>query len=131
MSAEIVLSHASKVFGSGDAAVPALDDINAIVPEGQFLCLLGPSGCGKSTLLNAIAGFMPLSEGRITLGGEPVEEPGPERGMVFQEYALFPWMNVEDNVRFGLDIKGMPRAEATGIVDRIIATLGLSDFRKR
>ncbi|WP_336490327.1 ABC transporter ATP-binding protein [Methylobacterium nigriterrae] len=131
MSAEIVLAHASKVFGSGDAAVPALDDINAVVPEGQFLCLLGPSGCGKSTLLNAIAGFMPLSEGRITLGGAPVEAPGPERGMVFQEYALFPWMSVEDNVRFGLDIKGLPRAEATPIVDRIIATLGLADFRKR
>ncbi|KQP18925.1 ABC transporter ATP-binding protein [Methylobacterium sp. Leaf100] len=131
MQAEIVVAHASKVFGSGPGAVTALEDISATVPEGQFLCLLGPSGCGKSTLLNAIAGFAPLSGGRITLGGRPVTEPGPDRGMVFQEYALFPWMNVEDNVRFGLDIKGVPKADATVTVDRIVATLGLSDFRKR
>ena len=131
MSAEIVVADASKVFGSGDAGVAALQDITATVPEGQFLCLLGPSGCGKSTLLNAIAGFTPLTSGRITIGGAPVTEPGPDRGMVFQEYALFPWMSVEDNVRFGLDIKGVPREEARATVDRITATLGLSDFRKR
>ncbi|MDO9425884.1 MAG: ABC transporter ATP-binding protein [Methylobacterium sp.] len=131
MQAEIVVAHASKVFGSGPGAVTALEDISATVPEGQFLCLLGPSGCGKSTLLNAIAGFAPLSGGRITLGGRPVTGPGPDRGMVFQEYALFPWMSVEDNVRFGLDIKGVPKADATVTVDRIVATLGLSDFRKR
>ena len=131
MSAEIVVSDASKVFGSGDAGVAALQDITATVPEGQFLCLLGPSGCGKSTLLNAIAGFTPLTAGHITIGGAPVTEPGPDRGMVFQEYALFPWMSVEDNVRFGLDIKGVRRDEARATVDRITATLGLSDFRKR
>ena len=131
MSAEIVVADASKVFGSGDTGVAALQDISTTVPEGQFLCLLGPSGCGKSTLLNAIAGFTPLTAGRITIGGVPVTEPGPDRGMVFQEYALFPWMSVEDNVRFGLDIKGVPREAARATVDRIIATLGLSDFRTR
>ena len=131
MSAEIVIANASKVFGSGSGAVAALQDISATVPEGQFLCLLGPSGCGKSTLLNAVAGFTPLTEGAITLGGTPIVEPGPERGMVFQEYALFPWMNVEDNVRFGLDIKGVDRSEAAVTVDRIVAKLGLSDFRRR
>ena len=131
MQADIVVANASKVFGSGPGAVTALEDISATVPEGQFLCLLGPSDCGKSTLLNAIAGFAPLSGGRITLGGRPVTGPGPDRGMVFQEYALFPWMNVEDNVRFGLDIKGVAKADATVTVDRIVATLGLSDFRRR
>jgi NitT/TauT family transport system ATP-binding protein len=131
MSAQIEIANASKVFGTGASAVSALDDISATVPGGQFLCLLGPSGCGKSTLLNAVAGFTPLSAGQIRMGGRPVTEPGPDRGMVFQEYALFPWMNVEDNVRFGLDIQGVPRADATVTVDRIVATLGLSDFRKR
>ena len=80
MSAQIEIAQASKVFGTGAGAVPALDGITATVPEGQFLCLLGPSGCGKSTLLNAIAGFTPLSAGRITMGGRPVTEPGPDRG---------------------------------------------------
>ena len=131
MSAEIVVQNAVKVFGTGAAGVPALQDITATVPEGQFLCLLGPSGCGKSTLLNAMAGFTPLTSGSVTVGAKPVVEPGPDRGMVFQEYALFPWMSVEDNVRFGLDIKGVAKPEATVTVDRIVATLGLSDFRKR
>ncbi len=131
MSAEIVVSNAVKVFGSGSAGVPALQDITATVPEGQFLCLLGPSGCGKSTLLNAMAGFTPLTSGAITVGGNPVREPGPDRGMVFQEYALFPWMSVEDNVRFGLDVKGVARAQADATVARITEKLGLSDFLKR
>ena len=131
MSAEIVVANAVKVFGSGASGVAALQDISATVPEGQFLCLLGPSGCGKSTLLNAMAGFSPLTSGTITVGGRPVVEPGPDRGMVFQEYALFPGMSVEDNVRFGLDIKGVPRAQANETVYRITATLGLSDFRTR
>ena len=131
MSAEIVVSDASKVFGSGEASVAALQDVTATVPEGQFLCLLGPSGCGKSTLLNAIAGFTPLTSGAITIGGRRVTEPGPDRGMVFQEYALFPWMSVEDNIRFGLDIKGVPKPEASVTADRIAGTLGLSDFLKR
>lgn len=131
MSAEIVVSNAVKVFGSGASGVPALQDITATVPEGQFLCLLGPSGCGKSTLLNAMAGFTPLTSGAITVGGQTVREPGPDRGMVFQEYALFPWMSVEDNVRFGLDVKGTPRAQADATVARITEKLGLSDFLKR
>ena len=131
MSAEIVVANAVKVFGSGTSGVAALQDISATVPEGQFLCLLGPSGCGKSTLLNAMAGFTPLTSGTIAVGDKPVREPGPDRGMVFQEYALFPWMSVEDNVRFGLDIKGVGKAEATVTVDRITQTLGLQDFRKR
>ncbi|WP_298962762.1 ABC transporter ATP-binding protein [uncultured Methylobacterium sp.] len=129
--AEITVTNARKVFGSGDKAVVALEDVTATIPAGQFVCLLGPSGCGKSTLLNAIAGFSPLSEGSIRTGARPVTEPGPDRGMVFQEYALFPWMTVEQNIRFGLDIKGVRRADAEATVARIAATLGLSDFRAR
>ena len=122
MSAEIVVANAVKVFGSGAAAVPAAILIGPMMVA--ILCLLGPSGCGKSTLLNAMAGFTPLTSGSIAVGDRPVTEPGPDRGMVFQEYALFPWMSVEDNVRFGLDIKGVPKSEATVTVDRITQTLG-------
>ena len=131
MSAEIVVANAVKVFGSGAAGVPALQDITATVPEGQFLCLLGPSGCGKSTLLNAMAGFTPLTSGTITIGGKPVRDPGPDRGMVFQEYALFPWMTVEKNIAFGLEIKGTPAAQIHDTVTTLLAKLGLTDFRNR
>ncbi|MFH6782948.1 MULTISPECIES: ABC transporter ATP-binding protein [Methylobacterium] len=130
-AAEIVIDHASKVFGSGTGAVVALEDVTATIPSGQFVCLLGPSGCGKSTLLNAIAGFSPLTTGTIRMAGRPVVDPGPDRGMVFQEYALFPWMTVEQNIRFGLDIKGVGRADADAIVGRIAEKLGLSDFLGR
>ena len=109
----------------------ALQDINLDIPHGQFVCLLGPSGCGKSTLLNAIAGFSAPSGGSIVADGKPVSAPGPERGMVFQEYALFPWMTVADNVAFGLQIKGMPKAEIAATVDRLLKTLSLQDFRHR
>ncbi|MGR9861213.1 ATP-binding cassette domain-containing protein, partial [Escherichia coli] len=88
----------------------ALKDIHFDIPDGQFVCLLGPSGCGKSTLLNAIAGFALPSSGQILTGDKVVTEPGPDRGMVFQEYALFPWMTVEQNVAFGLEIKGTPKS---------------------
>ncbi|AWB19534.1 ABC transporter ATP-binding protein [Methylobacterium currus] len=130
-AAEIAIDRASKVFGTGEGAVVALEDVTVSIPSGQFVCLLGPSGCGKSTLLNAIAGFSPLSRGEIRMNGRPVVDPGPDRGMVFQEYALFPWMTVEQNIRFGLDIKGMARPEADAVVARIAATLGLSDFLGR
>ncbi|TNC11939.1 ABC transporter ATP-binding protein [Methylobacterium terricola] len=130
-AAEIEIDGASKVFGTGSGAVVALESVTATIPSGQFVCLLGPSGCGKSTLLNAIAGFSPLTSGTIRMAGRPVVDPGPDRGMVFQEYALFPWMTVEQNIRFGLDIKGVARAEADAIVARIAGTLGLSDFLAR
>ncbi|BAQ43535.1 MULTISPECIES: ABC transporter ATP-binding protein [Methylobacterium] len=130
-AAEIAIENASKVFGTGEGAVVALDGVSAAIPGGQFVCLLGPSGCGKSTLLNAIAGFSPLTGGSIRMNGRPVVDPGPERGMVFQEYALFPWMTVEQNIRFGLDIKGVARSEADAVVARIAQKLGLSDFLGR
>ena len=93
--------------------------------------LLGPSGCGKSTLLNAIAGFSLPSSGSITADGKTVTGPGPDRGMVFQEYALFPWMTVEKNIAFGLEIKGTPAAQINDTVATLLAKLGLTDFRNR
>jgi NitT/TauT family transport system ATP-binding protein len=126
----IAIKNVNKVFDAGRQVV-ALQDITLEIPGGQFACLLGPSGCGKSTLLNAVAGFSVPTSGTITAGGEVVAGPGPERGMVFQEYALFPWMTVEQNVAFGLEIKGMPKAEIARRVSDLLGLLSLSDFRQR
>ena len=120
-----------KMFETGGRTVTALQDIDLDIPRGQFTCLLGPSGCGKSTLLNAVAGFSLPSSGTITVDGNPVTAPGPDRGMVFQEYALFPWMTVEDNIAFGLHIKGLGKAEIRARVGDLLGMLSLGDFRQR
>lgn len=129
--AEIEINDVGKIFGGGDATVTALKDINFGIRHGEFVCLLGPSGCGKSTLLNAIAGFSPPTSGDILVKGATIEEPGPDRGMVFQEYALFPWMNVAKNIAFGLEIKGTPKGERDAVVETLMQKLGLGDFRDR
>ncbi len=121
----------NKVFKTDSREVIALKDINLQIPQGQFVCLLGPSGCGKSTLLNAIAGFSLPSSGEITADSQLITGPGPDRGMVFQEYALFPWMTVEKNIAFGLEIKGMAKVEIDARVSQLLAMLSLSDFRHR
>jgi len=131
MTAHIVIDHVSKVFDGDGRRMVALQDITLEIPHGQFVCLLGPSGCGKSTLLNAVAGFAPPTTGRVLADGVPVAGPGPERGMVFQEYALFPWMTVEQNVGFGLEIKGMARAQIAARVGGLLKLLSLEDFAKR
>ena len=120
-----------KVFSAGGREVTALDGIDLEVAAGEFVCLLGPSGCGKSTLLNAVAGFSPPTSGELSALGRPVAGPGPERAMVFQEYALFPWMTVERNVAFGLELKGEPAPRVRAVVDRLLEKLGLSEFRDR
>jgi NitT/TauT family transport system ATP-binding protein len=130
-NAQIVAAQVNKIFRTADKDVVALQDINLTVAQGEFVCLLGPSGCGKSTLLNAIAGFSLPSSGTIKVDGKLVTAPGPDRGMVFQEYALFPWMTVAENVAFGLDIKGLPRAAIREKVDALLAKLGLTDFAQR
>jgi NitT/TauT family transport system ATP-binding protein len=127
----IVISGVGKVFRTAERDVVALQDINLTIPRGQFVCLLGPSGCGKSTLLNAVAGFALPSSGSIVADGRQVTAPGPERGMVFQEYALFPWMTVAENVAFGLQIKGLGKDEIAATVARLLAMLSLNDFRNR
>ena len=128
---QIVVSDVQKVFRTQERDVVALKDINLTINQGEFVCLLGPSGCGKSTLLNAIAGFSLPSSGSIRVDGLPVSTPGPERGMVFQEYALFPWMTVAQNVAFGLEVKGMSKAAIAERVDTLLDKLHLKDFRNR
>ena len=130
-AAHILIEGVNKVFETAGGPLVALKDINLQIPHGQFTCLLGPSGCGKSTLLNAVAGFALPSSGTITADGVAVTAPGPDRGMVFQEYALFPWMTVEANIGFGLEIKGVARAQVKERVDYLLGMLSLADFRQR
>lgn len=130
-ASQIVIQDVNKVFKSGEREIVALKEINLSIPQGQFVCLLGPSGCGKSTLLNAVAGFSPPSSGSVTTSMGVVKAPGPERGMVFQEYALFPWMTVAQNIAFGLEIKGQNKTEIETRVADLLKKLGLTEFRDR
>jgi len=127
----ISIRGVGKVFRSGGQEVQALEAIDLEIAQGEFVCLLGPSGCGKSTLLNAVAGFSLPTSGTITVDGVAITEPGPDRGMVFQEYALFPWMTVEQNIAFGLQIKKVAKPAIRSKVDDLLAMLHLEDFRKR
>jgi NitT/TauT family transport system ATP-binding protein len=129
---EIEIRGVTKTFEApGEGTVRALDGIDLDVRKGEFLCLLGPSGCGKSTLLNAIAGFSLPTAGTIRAAGVDVTGPGPDRAMVFQEYALFPWMTVSANVAFGLEMKGLGRAAIREKVEHLLDLLRLSEFRDR
>jgi ABC-type nitrate/sulfonate/bicarbonate transport system ATPase subunit len=111
--------------------VVALDGINLTIADDEFLTILGPSGCGKTTLLNIVAGFEQASDGDILLDNVPIRAPGPDRGVVFQEYALFPWLTVQQNVEFGLRERGVPKAERRICAGEKIASVGLSGFERR
>jgi NitT/TauT family transport system ATP-binding protein len=125
----IAVEKATKIYSDGAGPqVTAFRDISLSVREGEFVCLLGPSGCGKSTLLMSIAGFEKLSEGRILIDGKPVIAPGRDRGIVFQEYALFPWRTVFQNIAYGLEIEKKSKAEIRRIVDQLIGVVGLEGF---
>lgn len=130
-AAQIEIDHVHKVFSGAGRDVIALRDIDFNISQGQFICLLGPSGCGKSTLLNAIAGFSLPTQGQIRVDGKAVVQPGPDRGMVFQEYALFPWMTVADNITFGLKIKNENPQKVESTLTELLAMLKLTDFRDR
>src|SRR5436309_8964796 len=108
--------------------VLALDDVSLAVGEREFLPLLGPSGCGKSTLLYLIGGFLPIEGGSILVEGKPVAGPGPDRGIVFQHFALFPWKTVRANILYGLERQGMPRAEREERAQTFIELVGLKGF---
>ncbi|KOG36254.1 MULTISPECIES: ABC transporter ATP-binding protein [Streptomyces] len=123
MSLEVRLEGLSAHYG--DTRV--LDRTDLRLPAGSFTALLGPSGCGKSTVLNLVAGFVRASEGRVTAGSAPVRGPGPERGVVFQHYALFPWRTARGNVEFALKRLGLPRPERRRRALAALAEVGLAD----
>jgi NitT/TauT family transport system ATP-binding protein len=129
----IEISGLGKTFPARgkDAPVQALDDVNLTVADGEFLTILGPSGCGKTTLLRMIAGLIPWDEGDITIDGESVVGPGPERAMVFQSFALMPWASIRDNVAFGLELRGADRAKRRARADELIELVGLRGFEDR
>jgi len=119
--AGVYITRVSKSYGtsSGDT-VEALRPVSLDIEPGEFVALIGPSGCGKSTLLNIVAGFEAPSAGTVQVDGERVTRPDIRRGMVFQQYALFPWLSVRDNVAFGLRQKGVPRGEREAIAQRYL-----------
>lgn len=124
------LISVSKEYNSGKQTVLALDNINLSVRAGEFVVLIGPSGCGKSTILKMVAGLINPTKGGLMLDGKDIGGPSPERGLVFQEFALFPWMTVEGNIKFGLEIKHSLPAEQRAIVDRYISMIGLKGFER-
>jgi taurine transport system ATP-binding protein len=109
-------------------SVQALKNVSLELAKGELLAVLGPSGCGKTTLLNIVAGFLAPTGGQVTLNGKKVSGPGAERGMVFQQGALFEWMNVRRNISFGPDMAGKPASETAPIVEKLLRTVGLQDF---
>ncbi len=111
-------------------SVQALKNVTLNIAEGELMSVLGPSGCGKTTLLNIVAGFLAPTEGKVVLNGNVVTGPGPERGMVFQQGALFEWMNVRENVAFGPKMKGTEKQDAQK-VDHLLDVVGLQDFKEK
>lgn len=124
----IEIERVSKVFDAGKRRVTALENVDLSIPSGEFTILIGPSGCGKSTLLYLVAGFERPTAGRILLDGSPITKPGPDRGFVFQEYALFPWRTVLGNVMFGLLRNGWNRRDARTRAMDYIRLVHLSGF---
>ena len=117
-----------KTFTVKDRTVTALKGANLTVRRGEFVCLLGASGCGKSTLLRIVAGFEAASSGEACMWGKPIAGPDPSRGMVFQDYGLFPWLTVRDNIGFGPKSRGRPAPEIRDTVARYIDLVGLQAF---
>ncbi|MGF1622195.1 MAG: ABC transporter ATP-binding protein [Rhodomicrobiaceae bacterium] len=125
----VAIENVMIAFGKGASRHLAVAETSIDVAPGEFVCLLGPSGCGKSTLLNSVAGYVTPTCGRVLVDGKPVSEPGPDRGMVFQQYSLFPWKTVRENVAFGPNILGLDEPESTA--NTMIAMVGLTKFANR
>ena len=127
---EIEISGVTQEFEKKDGKFLALDTVNLNVEQNEFICVVGPSGCGKTTLLNIIAGLCKPTTGTVKVRGELVTGTGKGKGVVFQQYALYPWLTVEKNVEFGMRMKGVPKAERAEIAKKYIDLVGLSKFAK-
>ncbi|TYC53885.1 ABC transporter ATP-binding protein [Rhodobacterales bacterium] len=124
----IVIEDVEIVFGKGTDANQAVKKTSLDITPGEFVCILGPSGCGKSTLLNSIAGYVTPSRGSVLVDGVKVTGPGPERGMVFQQYSLFPWKTIRENIAFGPKVAGRSSVECSSIANTFLEMVGLSKF---
>ena len=122
----VLIANVSKSFHVANSEIPILEDINLTIDDGEFVTIVGHSGCGKSSLLKIIAGLLPCSRGRVEVNGKPVVKPDRERGMVFQEHRLLPWMTVRENIGFGLG--HLPSAERTRLVRQYVAMVKLEGF---
>ena len=119
-------------FPTPTGTMRVVDDVSFEIRNGEFVSIIGPSGCGKTTMMNIVAGFVKPTRGEVTLDGKPIEGPGPERGVIFQDYGVFPWLTVERNIAFGLTLAAnrVSERERIDITRRYMALMGLSDFAK-
>ena len=125
---KLQVKNLSRLYEGNNGPVVALQDVNLTVKESEFVMIVGPSGCGKTTLINIIGGLDEATSGEVLLDGKPVSAPGVDRGMVFQGYSLFPWLNVQKNIEFGLKMKGIPAAERADQAKKYIELVGLKGF---
>ena len=125
---EVIIDHVGKTYADNGEPVRALDEVSFTVGPGEFVCLVGPSGCGKTTLFRVIAGLTDSTDGQVVLGGSRVTGPTTDMGVVFQEYHLFPWLTVADNVAFGLERTDIPAADRRERVNSMLDLVGLTEF---
>jgi NitT/TauT family transport system ATP-binding protein len=129
----IRFENVSMQFPTANGPLEVVKDMSFSINQGDFISLVGPSGCGKTTLMSMAAGFVKPSAGAVTLDGKVIAGPGPDRGVMFQEYGVFPWLTVEQNIGFGLGLKASSKLSAAGrnaVVERYLKLMGLVDFRK-
>jgi NitT/TauT family transport system ATP-binding protein len=126
----IKFEHVSVEFPTAHGPMRVLDDVSLDIRQGEFVSIIGPSGCGKTTMMNIVGGFVQPTEGQVLLDGKPVRKPGPDRGVIFQEYGVFPWLTVSQNIAFGLKLAASrtSAAQRSEIVQRYMKLMGLTDF---
>ena len=129
-SPRIVFEHVSVEFADPRGPVRVVDDVSYEIRDREFVAIIGPSGCGKTTMMNIVAGFVQPTAGSVRLDGRPISGPGPDRGVIFQDYGVFPWLSVRENIAFGLKLRAnrVGEAERREIVERYMGLMGLADF---
>jgi len=129
-SPRIVFEHVSVEFAGQRGPVRVVDDVSYEIRDREFVAIIGPSGCGKTTMMNIVAGFVQPTAGSVRLDGRPISGPGPDRGVIFQDYGVFPWLSVRENIAFGLKLRAnrVGEAERREIVERYMGLMGLADF---
>ena len=132
MRERIIFDRAVVDFQTDQGPLRVVDDVSFTINEGEFVSIVGPSGCGKTTMMNMVAGFVRPTSGQVLLDGAPIAGPGQDRGVIFQEYGVFPWLTVEQNILFGMKLRKsrVPQAERESLKNRYLQLMGLGDFAK-